>query len=125
MTPPWVVWVALAGGVGSMLRFLADGLVTARVGPHRPWGTFAVNVTGSFALGLVVGIATMLGPWATILGTGLLGGYTTFSTATWEGLRLVRGHHWGAAAVHTLGLAAACLLAAWLGLTLAAIPRFG
>ena len=115
------VWVALAGGVGATLRFLVDGAVTARVGPRRPWGTFVVNVTGSFALGAVTGVASAWGPaWAAVVGAGLLGGYTTFSTATWEAVRLLRAHQWTPALRHSLGMLAACLLAAWAGLALTA-----
>lgn len=120
MTDPVLLGVALAGGLGAALRFLVDGAVTARLGPRRPWGTFVVNVTGSFLLGVLTGLAGAWAPgWVAVAGTGLLGGYTTFSTATWEAVRLLHGHHWTPALVHTAGLLLACLAAAWVGLALA------
>lgn len=115
-----VVLIALAGGLGSMLRFVVDGAVTARLGTRHPWGTFTVNVTGSFALGWVTGLASAWGPgWMGLVGVGLLGGYTTFSAATWESVSLLRARRWGPALAHTLGMLVACVAAAAAGMTVA------
>lgn len=112
-------WIALAGGVGAGLRYGMDAAVTARLGTAHPWGTFVVNVTGSFALGLVTGWALTWGPaWTAIVGTGLLGGYTTFSTAMAESLALLHRRAWGRALLHTLGMLVACTTAALVGLML-------
>lgn len=73
--------VALAGGVGSVLRFAANRLVPAR--GAMPWPTLLVNVTGSFALGALVG-ASAANQVLTVVGIGLLGGFTTFSAASAE-----------------------------------------
>lgn len=76
-----VVWAGAAalGGLGAVTRYAVDNAVTARVRTHFPWGILLVNLTGSFALGVLVGAAvgsdTMF-----LAGTGFLGGYTTFST---------------------------------------------
>lgn len=107
--------VALAGGIGAACRFVLDGFVPR---PHGfPWGTALVNVIGSFALGLLVGSAA--GPsWVTIAGTGLLGGFTTFSTASVELLRLIEARRYRIALAYGGGSIAVCLAAATAGLAL-------
>jgi fluoride exporter len=72
--------VGALGGVGAVARLLVDAAVSERVGTAFPWGTLAVNATGAFALG-VVGTSTLVA-------TGLIGGYTTFSTWMLETHRL-------------------------------------
>lgn len=81
MTPLVFVAVVLAGGVGAALRFLLDTAVRRVTGERFPWGILAVNLSGAF----VLGILSMLPAdeaWRWIVGTGLLGGYTTFSSVT-------------------------------------------
>jgi CrcB protein len=109
---------ALAGGVGAALRFYVDGLVRHRIPVTFPLGTVLINVTGSFALGLIVGLPLDLLPdeLQTVLGVGLLGGYTTFSTASFETARLAEERRYRAALVNGLGVLVACVLAALLGL---------
>jgi fluoride exporter len=80
-----VVGVGLLGGFGAVARFLFDGAITERAGRAFPWGTLAVNATGSFALGLLVGATD---DTYRLLATGLLGAYTTFSTWMLESHRL-------------------------------------
>ncbi|WP_308492172.1 fluoride efflux transporter FluC [Microbacterium terrisoli] len=117
MTGVWLALaVALAGGVGAAGRMVLDGVVKARVNIPYPLGTTVINVTGSFLLGVVTGLAAGLGPWAAVLGTGLLGGYTTFSTASYETVRLAQAGRWRAAVVNGFGMLVAALLAALLGL---------
>lgn len=85
--------VSLAAGAGAVLRYVADTLVSHRTRTPFPWGTLAVNVTGSFVLGVVTGLATHhgLGERPTlVLGAGLTGGYTTMSTWAWETLALAQ-----------------------------------
>jgi CrcB protein len=79
MTPVLFVLVAVAGGVGAGLRYLLDLAVTALAGARLPWGTLVVNVVGSFALGVLAGTVTDAHVLA-VVGTGLLGGFTTFSS---------------------------------------------
>jgi fluoride exporter len=79
--------VGLLGGLGAIGRFLLDGAVAARVGDRFPWGTLAVNLSGALALGLLVG-AGVGGDGLRLVGTGLLGAYTTFSTWMFESQRL-------------------------------------
>ncbi len=89
---PWVfVAAALAGGVGAGLRYLVDVLVVGPRPGRFPAGILVVNVTGSFALGLLTGLgAGIIGDdVAWIAGVGLLGGYTTFSTVSLESVLLI------------------------------------
>jgi CrcB protein len=114
--------VAAAGGIGAACRMVLDGAVKTWTKIPYPLGTTVINVTGSFLLGVVTGLAAGLGPWAIVLGTGLLGGYTTFSTASYETVRLAQEGRWRAALTNGLGMLLACLLAAWLGLLLGELP---
>jgi CrcB protein len=87
MSPLVVVAIGLVGGVGAISRFLLDGAVAGRAGRDFPYGTLAVNVLGSFILGLLVG-AAVRGDAYDVAGTGLLGSFTTFSTWALESHRL-------------------------------------
>lgn len=78
-----IALTALAGGLGAALRLVVDGVVRSVVGRRLPWGTLAVNVAGSLALGALVGSESSDAAIA-VVGTGLLGGFTTFSTASFE-----------------------------------------
>jgi CrcB protein len=79
--------VGVIGGVGAIGRFLLDAAISARVGSSLPVGTLVVNLSGSFVLGLFVGL-TLAGDAYRILGTGLIGAFTTFSTWALESHRL-------------------------------------
>jgi fluoride exporter len=86
-------WLAflLAAAIGAPARYLVDGLVQDRTDGAFPWGTFVVNVSGCFILGVLTGLALYhdLAPTTrTVLGTGGMGAYTTFSTFTFETVRL-------------------------------------
>ena len=115
--------ISAAGGLGAVARFVLDGVVKASTTVRYPVGTLLVNVTGSLLLGLVTGLAlTHVVPtrWHLILGTGFLGGYTTFSTASVETVHLVQERRWLVAVSYALGtLVLSVLVAAaglWLGL---------
>ena len=85
--------VGVAASVGAVCRYLLDQVVQHQHDQSFPWGTFMINVSGSFLLGLVTGWAAHAGlprTTATVLGVGLLGGYTTWSTYLWESFAL--GH---------------------------------
>lgn len=98
MTP---LLLAIAGGLGAGARYGLDLWVRPRVSTLLPWSTLLINVTGSFALGLLVGLGTS-DTWHTILGTGFLGGYTTFSTASVETAHLAIDRRDAAAAANAL-----------------------
>lgn len=98
MTPLLFVTIALAGGLGACARMMLDGVIKTRLSRAHPewslpWGTIVINLSGSLALGFIVGLTgAHLLPEAThlVLGTGFLGGYTTFSTASFETVRLLQ-----------------------------------
>ena len=145
--------LAMAGGVGAACRWGVDAFVSrlssrvtreaAAGGRQRrrsggrvlwmlrmPWGTVVVNVTACLLMGLLVG-RTADPPhsetWAatalTVLGTGFLGGYSTFSTACVEGARLLLAGRWGPALAHATLMTAATLGAVGLGLAAGAALR--
>ncbi|GAA1833127.1 fluoride efflux transporter FluC [Microlunatus capsulatus] len=119
MSPALLLVVALAGGLGAVARLVVDGEVRRRLGDALPRGTVLVNLTGSLLLGLVTGLATggLLPPLAqVVVGTGFLGGYTTFSTAAVEAVRLATAGRWTAAVVDAVGQLVAAVLLAGLGL---------
>ena len=114
--------VSAAAAVGSAARYALDVLIQRRHATSLPWGTFVINVTGSLALGLVTGIGLHHGlgtNWVKVLGIGLLGGYTTWSTFAWETFELGEGGRLGAATANTVGSLAVGLAAAAAGLGLA------
>ncbi|NUO90457.1 MAG: fluoride efflux transporter CrcB [Dermatophilaceae bacterium] len=117
--------LALAGGLGAVARFLADTFV-ARHNPLRmPLGTLLINVTGSLLLGFLTGLLSAGAGDSTgatvraVLGTGFCGGYTTFSTASVESVRLwvAEGRATGVryAAATLAGSVASAALGLWLG----------
>ncbi len=79
MSAPVVIAVGLLGGAGAVARFLVDGAVSLRLGRGFPFGILAVNLSGTFVLGLLAGVA-LGGDAYRLLAAGLLGAYTTFST---------------------------------------------
>jgi CrcB protein len=107
-----MIGIGLLGGVGAVARFLLDGAVTARAGAAFPWGTLAVNLTGAFALGLLVGVAD---DTYRLFGTGLLGAYTTFSTWMLESHRLAEDGRLRLGALNFVLSLAAGVAAVWLG----------
>jgi CrcB protein len=111
--------VAAAGGVGAAARLVIDGLVRSRIRSAFPAGTAIVNVTGSLLLGFITGLAVaraLPAEWHAVLGSGFLGGYTTFSTASYETVRLIQNRRPGAALASSLGMLVGCGGAAAIGL---------
>ena len=116
------VAVALAAGLGAVLRYLVDQIVQYRTAGDFPYGTLVINLSGSLLLGVVTGLALHHGlPTAPtlIIGTGLAGGYTTLSTWAWESLALVETGDLLEAAVNIVGSFAAGLAIAAAGIALA------
>jgi fluoride exporter len=118
-----VIAIAVAGAAGALARYGLEGFVSRRQSGAFPWGTFVVNVTGAFALGLVFTLATErwgLAAWLrSALTIGFLGAYTTFSTFSFESYRLAADRAIGLAAANVLGSCAAGLTAVYLGVVLA------
>ena len=110
-----LVWagVVLIGGAGSVLRFLVDGMVSARTGRAFPYGTMVVNISGALVLGMLTGLA-LSGDAALLAGTAAVGSYTTFSTWMLESQRLTEERQVRSAGLNIvvsliLGVAAAAL----------------
>lgn len=119
-----ILLLGLAGGLGAGTRFVVDGLVRSRVRTALPVGTIAINVTGSFLLGVVAGaVIVHAAPveLQAIAGTGFLGGYTTFSTASFETVRLIQSRRTGLALVNGIGTAVGAVGATAAGLALATL----
>jgi CrcB protein len=115
------LWVALGGATGAAARFAVAQWTGARWGWTFPWGTFAVNVTGSLAIGLVMTLLVARGAdpmYRFLLVTGFLGGYTTFSAFSFEALSLLEARRWDAAALYVISSVVLGLLATALGLGL-------
>ncbi|MCC2032952.1 fluoride efflux transporter FluC [Microbacterium allomyrinae] len=113
--------VAVSGGLGAGLRYVADRLLTPAGGGRFPLGILIVNVSGSFALGVLTGLGTAVMPEiALALGLGLLGGYTTFSTVSVESVLLAQRGRWRDAALNLFGTLALAVLGAGLGIVLGA-----
>jgi CrcB protein len=113
------VALSVAGGVGAVLRFVVDGVTRSRLRSRYPFGTTLINVSGSLVLGLLTGLAlhgAITSVWVLILGTGLMGGYTTFSTASFETVRLLQDREYVQALMNGLGMLVSAVLAALLGL---------
>lgn len=118
------VGVCVAGAIGAPARYLLDGYVEERSHGAFPWGTYVVNVVGSFVLGLVTGLVLYHGLGAlprTIAGTGFCGSFTTFSTFTFETVQLVEEGALTEALLNVGSSAAVGLLVAGAGLALAAV----
>lgn len=118
MSPLLFAAAALAGGVGAVLRYLVDRGVGALAGRRFPWGILLVNISGSFALGVVT---AALPEQLFLLGAGLLGGYTTFSTAMLDTVTLWRDGKRPASAFNAVGMLLLSLLAAAGGLALGSL----
>jgi CrcB protein len=126
LTNPFFL-VAVGGAVGSVARYAVGRWVDARLTVGGlPWGTFTVNVVGSFIVGvLALYILERLPPdyrgFYFLLGTGFCGGFTTFSTFEWETFQLVRDGSWGPAGAYVVG----SLACGFVGILLAAVVVHG
>jgi len=124
VTPLVFAALAAAGGLGAAARYALDGAVGSRLRTVFPWATFIINVSGSLALGLVTALAAgrlLPQELALVVGTGFLGGYTTFSTTSYETVRLLREKRYGASLANLAGTLGACLAAAAAGLGLGSL----
>jgi CrcB protein len=122
------LWVAFGGALGSVSRFWLNGLISEKIGATFPWGTLAVNVTGSFVIGILGALALPEGRMDTpsrlfatqFLMIGVCGGYTTFSSFSLQTLNLLREREWLYAGGNVILSVVLCMIAVWLGYLLGA-----
>lgn len=114
-------WIFVGSGLGGVARFALSGLVAHRFGETFPWGTFVINVTGSFLIGFIATLTEPEGRFLVgstarqFLMTGILGGYTTYSSFSLQTLALARDGEWLRASANALGTFTICFIAVWLG----------
>ncbi|MBN8216675.1 MAG: fluoride efflux transporter CrcB [Spirochaetes bacterium] len=119
------VYVALGGAIGSVARYWLSGAFARWIGAGFPWATLCVNVTGSLLIGFFAALTAadgrnLLSPgMRTFLMVGICGGYTTFSSFSLQTMELAQGGQWLKAGGNILASVASCLVAVWLGHTLA------
>lgn len=115
-----IVLIFLGGGAGAVLRY-GVSLLYKNLGwtASFPWHTFSINVIGSFALGILAATCRDKPTWMFLLGVGLCGGFTTFSTFSVELLNLLEQKRPAAAAAYAFGSVLATFAGAWLGMRLA------
>jgi len=112
--------VAVCGGLGCLSRYFLSGWVYTLLGRNFPYGTFVVNITGAFIIGLLMefGLRSALIPPTLRIGltVGFLGGLTTFSTFSYETFRLLEEGNFVTAFSNALLSVVVCLLFTWLGI---------
>ena len=115
-------FIAAGGATGACLRYFVTTSVDSLFGKHMPFGTLTVNVVGSFALALLYGFIERHDlsdyPYRALIGVGLLGAFTTFSTFSVETLTLLENGLWLKAAANVFLNVGACLIAGWLAIQL-------
>ena len=120
-----VVLIAVFGALGCLLRYFLSGWVYSLLGRGFPYGTYAVNVVGAFLIGFIMelGMRSTLIPVELRIGLtiGFLGGLTTFSTFSYETLKLLEDGELLYAGVNILASVATCVLLTWLGILAAKI----
>ncbi len=112
--------ICFGGALGSGARYLVGGYVAALAGPEFPYGTFLINASGSFLIAVVMVLALEVGVISPelrlFLATGVMGGYTTYSSFNYETLRLAERRAWFAAATYLALTVMGCLAAGFLGI---------
>lgn len=113
--------VGIGGGLGAMARLVAAGLAAALLGSAFPWGILLVNISGCLVMGLVAGSQLLDGvpTWRAFVATGIMGGYTTFSTFSLDALQLMERREFAAAFGYIGGSLFGCLVAVAAGYFLA------
>ena len=118
-----LLWISLGGALGTAARYLVSVWLLRALGPAFPYGTLAVNVIGSFLLGAIMQAGldtTLLSPTTrAVLGTGVMGGFTTYSTFNYETLQYLQEGAWAMAGLNVAATLLVCLAAGALGVALA------
>jgi CrcB protein len=117
------LWVSVGGGLGALARYVLGIWVASRAGTAFPWSTFLINVTGSLVIGVLLTLlterATAAPAWRLFLVVGFLGGYTTFSSYTFEAVALLQAGELRRAGWYVFGSNGVGLVACAVGVLLA------
>jgi CrcB protein len=114
-------WVGGGGVIGTLLRFYLGKWIAGRTGSAFPWGTWIINLSGSFILGVLAAMdqRNAIPAWVWLMcGIGFCGAYTTFSTFGYEAQQLLERGKWARAAAYIVGTVVFGLLMAWCGIRL-------
>jgi len=113
------LWVGLGGALGSVARYVVGLLIYERVGTRFPYGTFVINISGCFVIGLVLAVLDErmgLSPaWREATAIGFVGAFTTFSTFEYEALRAVQHGQGGTALAYLVSSVVLGFVAVWAG----------
>ena len=123
MRLPPILLVGLGGAAGAIARWAIGLAIDRKVGTAWPWGTFVINVTGCFVIGLFLTLVSQKviqsDAWRYLVPVGFVGAYTTFSTYEYETWRLMQLGHAGRAALYVLASTVAGFAAVWAAALLA------
>lgn len=116
------LWIAFGSSLGGVARYALSGFVAHRFGETFPWGTLLINVSGSFVIGFFATLTAppdgrflVGGPARQFVMTGIIGGYTTYSSFSLQTLSLARDGEWFRSGAYAVGTFALCFFAVWLG----------
>lgn len=119
-----LLYIAMGGAAGALARYGLAGWVHERAGFAFPWGTLVVNVLGSFLIGFALRYleAVRLSPDVrALVAVGILGGFTTFSTFSYETIALMQAGAWSRAAGYAFGSLILAVAAVWVGIVASAL----
>ncbi|HEV2074284.1 MAG TPA: fluoride efflux transporter CrcB [Thermomicrobiales bacterium] len=112
-------WIGIGGFLGANARYFLGHAITQRLGTLFPYGTLIVNLTGAFLIGVIFTVLTDRVVddrfWRHLVVTGFLGGYTTFSSYTYEAIRLMQEGRWSTTLLYVVGSNILGLLACFAG----------
>lgn len=118
-----LLWVAIGGGLGAVARFVVSAWVYQHTTSSFPWGTYVVNFLGSLLFGVLFVLIFANQPQREVLRllvlVGFFGAFTTFSTFSFETVRLMESGLWWMALVNVVASVVSCVLGAWLGMGMA------
>ncbi|WP_454886482.1 fluoride efflux transporter CrcB [Sphingomonas oryzagri] len=118
-----LLFVMIGGAIGAGIRYQISRISLVLLGPGFPWGTWFINISGGLCMGLLVGGLARLTPpssesWRLLVGVGLLGGYTTFSTFSLEATNMIERGDWGSAILYVTSSAVLAIVMLFAGLWL-------